>query len=108
MLVNFWASNCIPCRREFPLLAGVVRGGRVTVVGVAVLDRREDAARYLGSLGAWNSILDRPGTVAARWRVRVLPVTYAIRADGTIGDRQFGELTRSGLDRMLLSIGASN
>jgi cytochrome c biogenesis protein CcmG, thiol:disulfide interchange protein DsbE len=101
--VNFWASSCIPCRREFPLLAtALTQNSGLVVIGVAVLDQAEDASRFLRAHGkSWDSILDRNAIVAGRWRVRVLPVTYAIGLDGTIVDRQFGELLSSSLERMV-------
>ncbi|HEX9697790.1 MAG TPA: TlpA disulfide reductase family protein [Actinomycetota bacterium] len=102
-LINFWASGCEPCRREFPLLRGMLeRHSDLPIVGIDVMDRKEDAAAFAQQADAtWPSIWDPDGSIAAQFRVRVLPVTYAIGRNFRLIDRQFGELTRERLDQMV-------
>lgn len=102
-LINFWASTCEPCRREFPLLKGLIeRHSDLPIVGIDVMERKEPAAEFAQSQDAtWPSIWDPDGSIAAQFRVRVLPVTYAIGRNFKLIDRQFGELTRERLDQMV-------
>ncbi|GAC1409413.1 MAG: hypothetical protein NVSMB57_02030 [Actinomycetota bacterium] len=103
-ILNFWASTCDPCVREFPLLARVIeRHSDFPIVGVDVLERKAPAARFARTHRAtWPSIWDPDGTIAqTRFQVRVLPVTYAIGAGFTVVDRHFGELDRTRLDAMV-------
>ncbi|HVL90592.1 MAG TPA: redoxin domain-containing protein [Actinomycetota bacterium] len=102
-VLNFWASTCEPCRREFPLLRGLIeRHSDLPIVGVDVMERKEPAAEFARSQDAtWPSIWDPDGSISAKFRVRVLPVTYAIGRNFKLVDRHFGELTRERLDQMV-------
>ena len=50
-LVNFWASWCVPCRQEHPVILQLSKDPRLTVVGVNYKDGSENALRFLGELG---------------------------------------------------------
>lgn len=106
LLINFWASGCVPCQREFPLLKGVLeRHSDLPIVGINVMDRKEAAAEFIDQSDAtWPSIWDPDGSISAKFRVRVLPVTYAVGRDFTLVDRRFGELDRIRLDSMVDAI----
>lgn len=106
LLINFWASGCVPCQREFPLLKGVLeRHSDLPIVGINVMDRKEAAAEFIDKTDAtWPSIWDPDGSISAKFRVRVLPVTYAVGRDFTLVDRRFGELDRIRLDSMVDAI----
>lgn len=106
LLINFWASGCVPCQREFPLLKGVLeRHSDLPIVGVNVMDRKEAAAQFIDQSDAtWPSIWDPDGSISAKFRVRVLPVTYAVGRNFTLIDRRFGELDRIRLDSMVDAI----
>lgn len=106
LLLNFWASNCVPCRREFPLLRGALeRHSDLPILGVNVMDRRDDAKAFIEQQGAtWPHIWDPDGSIAAKLRVRVLPVTYAVGRNFHLVDRLFGELDRNRLDSMVEAI----
>ena len=99
-VVNFFAAWCVPCKREAPLLrqAHAEHGDEVAFIGVDHLDQRDDAKDFLE-----DERLDYPagydpgGTTAPRYRLRGLPATVFVRADGTIAAVVNGELSRSGL-----------
>ena len=85
-LVNFWASWCVPCRQEHPVILSLSRDPRLTVVGVNYKDGSENALRFLGELGnPFSAIgLDPVGKMAIDWGVYGIPETYLVGPDGTI------------------------
>jgi cytochrome c biogenesis protein CcmG/thiol:disulfide interchange protein DsbE len=108
VVVNFWATWCQPCVREFPLLrqaAASHRPDRLAVVGVLVNDRPAAARAFARRHGAtWPIALDPTATTAGRWGAVGLPHTWFIRPDGTLASHQLGELTQAALDRQLAQI----
>jgi cytochrome c biogenesis protein CcmG, thiol:disulfide interchange protein DsbE len=108
VVVNFWATWCEPCVREFPLLARTAAGhraGRLAVVGVLVGDRPDAARAFVGEHGGgWPVGVDADRRAAAAWGVVGLPHTFFVHPDGSLASHQLGELTPATLDRQLGSI----
>ena len=101
VVVNFWASWCVPCREEMPALEQVSKGyaeaGRpVTVIGVDASDDRSAAARFLADVGVtYPTVYDRQGLrggVAASWSVTALPQTWFVARDGSKAGRIAGRV----------------
>lgn len=74
-LVNFWASWCVPCRQEHPVILALSRDPRLNIVGVNYKDGSENALRFLGELGnPFSAIgLDPVGKMAIDWGVYGIP-----------------------------------
>jgi len=108
VLLNFWASWCVPCRREFPLLKQVEEAGRADVLGVVFQDSRSAAADFMADQGAtWPGLVDPDGDIADAYGVRLrpgLPVTLAISPDGRLVSRHVGELRADDLDTLVAAV----
>ncbi len=108
VIVNFWASWCVPCREEFPLLAAALRehaADDLAIVGVLFKDEAEPARRFVAEQGVdWPTLLDPDGRLAAAYRVVAPPQTYFIDREGVIRSIQIGELLEEDLDRQLPAI----
>jgi cytochrome c biogenesis protein CcmG/thiol:disulfide interchange protein DsbE len=100
-LINFWASWCIPCRREFPLLRRVqatYAPQGLRVVGVTFKDSRGAAARFARDERAtWRMGYDATGVAARAYGVRAAPQTILVAKDGRIVRRWFGAPTEAQL-----------
>lgn len=104
VVVNFWASWCVPCRREMPAFEAVSEavGDRVAFVGINNKDYRDSALRFLEQTGArYPSGFDPGGTVAARYAVVGMPTTIFISRDGRVLERRLGEVSREELQQTI-------
>jgi cytochrome c biogenesis protein CcmG/thiol:disulfide interchange protein DsbE len=101
VVLNFWASWCIPCKEENPALTNVwerYRGTDVVLLGVVFQDSADAARTYTTRLGnTWTSAIDGDGQVALRYGVFGPPETYFIGADGIIAGRHIGPIDESTL-----------
>ncbi|MEJ1159799.1 DsbE family thiol:disulfide interchange protein [Prosthecomicrobium sp. N25] len=102
-VVNVWASWCVPCRQEHPILEDLAKDGRIRVVGINYKDEPENALRFLGQLGNPFAAVgtDRKGRTAIDWGVYGVPETFVVAADGTIAYKFIGPLSPEGLEARL-------
>ena len=106
-LVNVFASWCIPCRQEHPLLKALATDPRLTIVGINYKDRNDNALRFLGELGnPYKAIgIDPNGKSAIDWGVYGIPESYLVGPDGTILYKKVGPFdTRSVTQDLLPAI----
>ncbi|MDE1992695.1 MAG: DsbE family thiol:disulfide interchange protein [Rhizobiaceae bacterium] len=98
-LVNVFASWCIPCRQEHPVLKDLAKDGRLNIVAINYKDTGENALRFLGELGnPYNAIgVDPKGAAAIDWGVYGIPESYLVAPDGTILFKQVGPFTPTSL-----------
>lgn len=94
-LLNVFASWCVPCRVEHPLLTRLSETGAVRVVGINYKDKPEDARAWLEQLGdPYDRIgADRDGRTGIDLGVYGVPETFVIDATGTIRFKHVGPLT---------------
>lgn len=91
-LVNVWASWCVPCRAEHPLLMALARDERINLVGINYKDKTPNALRFLGELGNPYAAVgvDPNGISAIDWGVYGIPETYLLDRNGVITFKQIG------------------
>ena len=94
-LVNVFASWCVPCRAEHPVISDLADSGAVQVVAINYKDKPADARRWLTELGNPYARIgvDESGRVAIDWGVYGVPETYLVDAAGQIRYRHVGPLT---------------
>ncbi|HEY3116188.1 MAG TPA: TlpA disulfide reductase family protein [Chloroflexota bacterium] len=105
VVLNFWATWCVPCRQEMPAfqrLYSQYRDQGVAVVGIAVQDDPVVARQFIGDLGiTYPTGGDLRNQSFQRFRVLGLPTTLSIGKDGKIIRRWDGELDEQRLGAML-------
>jgi cytochrome c biogenesis protein CcmG/thiol:disulfide interchange protein DsbE len=108
VIVNFWASWCVPCADEFPLLRDAHErhaGEGLVVVGIVYQDRSQAASQFMERHGAaWIAAADPEGNVAERYEVLGPPETFLIGRDGRIEARALGQFTADWLDEKVAAI----
>ena len=94
-LLNVWASWCVSCRDEHPLLMDYAKTGVVPIYGLNWKDRREDALSWLAEFGDPYvlSVSDLDGRVAIDYGVYGAPETYLVDKNGVIRFKQIGPVT---------------
>lgn len=96
VVLNFWASWCIPCRQEHPVLRRAERDypdSDVRVVGVVYQDAPRSARRFMERLGGdWTSVLDPGSRTAIDYGVYGVPETFFLARDGTVAKKHIGPI----------------
>jgi cytochrome c biogenesis protein CcmG/thiol:disulfide interchange protein DsbE len=94
-LLSVWASWCVACREEHPLLNELTSRKAVTIIGLNYKDKREDALRWLGTLGNPYelSLSDQDGRLGIDLGVYGVPETFVIDKQGVIRYKQIGPMT---------------
>jgi cytochrome c biogenesis protein CcmG/thiol:disulfide interchange protein DsbE len=92
VVVNFWASWCIPCREEAAVLQKTYERYRdqgLVVLGVDVNDFKADARRFMKRYGVtYPVVYDGKGSTVGKWGVRGFPETFFVDRTGTlVGER---------------------
>ncbi len=94
-LVNVFASWCIECRVEHPLLMGLAERGAIPIHGLNYKDKPKDAARWLDTLGDpyARTGADLDGRVGIDWGVYGVPETFLVDARGRVVYKHIGAIT---------------
>jgi cytochrome c biogenesis protein CcmG/thiol:disulfide interchange protein DsbE len=102
-LVNVWASWCVPCHDEAPLLETLSADKRIRIVGINYKDQPDNARRFLGRYGNPFAAAgaDQNGRASMEWGVYGVPETFLVGRDGTIAYKLVGPITEANLDKVL-------
>ena len=94
-LLNVWASWCVACRVEHPVLMDLAKQGVVPILGLNYKDAREDATRWLLQFGNpfQVSAFDADGRVGIDYGVYGVPETFVIDKRGVIRFKHVGPVT---------------
>jgi len=105
-LVNVFASWCLACRDEHPLLMQLSQQGIVPIHGLNYKDAPNDAADWLDRLGDPYSRTgaDRNGRVAIDWGVYGVPETFVVDRDGRIAHKHIGAITPQAMAETILPL----
>ena len=97
-LMNIWASWCVPCRKEHPLLVNLSNQDNITIIGLNYKDNNKKAKKFLEDLGdPYNIILsDKNGTIAIEWGAFGVPESFLIY-NNQILKKFIGPLTNESL-----------
>jgi cytochrome c biogenesis protein CcmG/thiol:disulfide interchange protein DsbE len=102
-VVNVWASWCIPCHDEAPLLTQLGRDKRLQLIGINYKDAPDNARRFLGRYGNPFGFVgvDGNGRAAIEWGVYGVPETFVVGREGTIVYKMVGPVTAENIDSVL-------
>jgi len=105
-LLNVWASWCVACRQEHPLLVDLARQNVVPIYGLNYKDKRDDALAWLGRYGNpyIASLSDTEGLVGIDYGVYGVPETFVIDKAGTIRLKHIGPVTPEALRDTILPL----
>ena len=103
VLINFFASWCVPCRAEHESLMALSRERDIIIYGIAYRDRPEDSLAFLNELGDpfTRVVMDRQGRAAIDWGVSGVPETFLVDANGIVRYRHWGPVVGDSLDKKL-------
>jgi cytochrome c biogenesis protein CcmG/thiol:disulfide interchange protein DsbE len=106
VLLNFFASWCVPCRAEQPVLMRIAQEEKLPIYGIAYKDKPEAARAFLAELGNpfGRLAVDESGRTAIDFGLYGVPETYVVDRDGVIRFRQVGPLDPDTLTRTVLPL----
>lgn len=105
-LLNVWASWCLPCKAEHPLLVELAREPGVRLVGINYKDKPADARAFLLGLGNPFAAIgaDADGRAGIEWGISGVPETFVLDADGVVRFRWVGPLNRVDVQETILPL----
>lgn len=105
-LLNVWASWCVSCRQEHPVLLDLSRRGIVTIIGLDYKDEREAGIAWLQQQGNPYALsaYDRDGRVGIDYGVYGVPETFVIDKMGIVRMKHIGPLTPAVLDKKIIPL----
>ncbi|KAA3619128.1 MAG: DsbE family thiol:disulfide interchange protein [Proteobacteria bacterium] len=105
-ILNVWASWCVACRSEHPLLNEFAAASETTLVGLNYKDAEAEAKQWLSRLGNPYTIIavDREGDAGIDWGVYGVPETFVIDRKGTVRFKQIGPVDRQVLQQDIIPL----
>jgi len=105
-LFNVWASWCVSCREEHPLLNELAKQQTIPIIGLNYKDQDDAAKEWLSKMGDpyQLSIVDRSGNVGINYGVYGVPETYVIDKAGVIRFKHIGPITMELLNKKIIPL----
>ena len=106
VIVNFFATWCIPCREEHPYISKLSKEKNIAVIGVNYKDNPQEAIQWLNELGNPYSkvAVDSNGRIGLDWGVYGLPETFIVNENNIIIYKQVGPITNDKYDDFYMQI----
>jgi len=103
-VVNVWASWCVPCHDEAPLLMRLAEDRRIRVIGINYKDQPDNARRFIGRYGnPFAAVgIDANGRASIDWGVYGVPETFVVGRDGRIAYKLIGPISEANLQSQLM------
>lgn len=97
-IFNIWASWCLPCRDEHPILVNLSKNDNIVIIGLNYKDKFNNAEKFLNEMGNPYSVilLDQDGTTAIEWGAYGVPETFLIYNNRII-KKYIGPLNKNSL-----------
>jgi len=104
-IVNAFASWCVPCRAEHPVLNALAQSKRVPIYGIDYKDKEDAARAWIAELGnPYAAIGADDGRVGIDWGVYGVPETFIVDRDGRIRYKHVGPLTPADLEQTIMPL----
>ncbi|MGL4496797.1 MAG: DsbE family thiol:disulfide interchange protein [Beijerinckiaceae bacterium] len=105
-LVNVFASWCVPCHQEHPILMEMAKVGGVDLYGINYKDEADNARRFLGAKGnPYKAVgVDKNGRASIEWGVYGVPETFVVDGSGKIIHKHVGPLSAESAARILAMV----
>ena len=105
-LLNVWASWCVSCRVEHPLLVQLAQSNVVPVIGLNYKDKVPEGLAWLAQNGDPYklSVVDADGRVGIDWGVYGVPETFVVDKNGVIQYKHIGPVTAEALQKTILPL----
>ena len=105
-LLNVWASWCVSCRDEHPLLVEFAKANVVPVIGLDYKDKPSDGRAWLVEHGDpyRMSVIDQDGRAGIDWGVYGVPETFVVDKQGIIRFKQIGPVTVESLEQKIIPL----
>ena len=105
-LLNVWASWCVSCREEHPVLLELAKRGVMPILGLNYKDKGDEATAWLKQFGNPYelSVVDADGRIGIDYGVYGVPETYLIDTEGVIRYKQIGPITPAVLEQKILPL----
>ena len=106
VLLNFWATWCLDCRKEIPALvaAADTYDGEIVIVGISDESRRAVSVFADANGMTYPLLLDKHRAASAAYQIRGIPTSYLIDAQGVVAKAHVGETDEATLDRWLADL----
>ena len=105
VILDFWASWCVPCREQMPIVDQVLQRFQdkgLVVVGISTNDIRDDAVTFLrSSTTSYASVFDENSCVGVAYGVRALPTLVVIDRKGRVSAQRSGVLREAELEELV-------
>lgn len=109
VLINFWATWCIPCRQEFPVLVKKYNdaSGSLVILGVDIQENIDDVRKFVKEFQVtYPVVIDQNGDVVRAYRLVGVPSSFFVDASGILRDEYFGPLSAAKLEQKFQGLAA--